>query len=101
MARKVLALIGASFVVAACGGPEDGSMLQADFQRAVVVEPDGRVSLYSGQLIADALARGEDLESVSFMTSFLRVRVPRSLLKTVPPSPGEPVFISLEEVSEK
>jgi hypothetical protein len=98
MERNMLALICATFMVAACSGPEEGSMLEADFQRAVVEEPDGRVSLYSGQLIADALARGEDLESVSFLTSFLRVRVPRSLLDRVPPSPGEPVFISLEEV---
>ena len=97
MERKVMALIGASFVVAACGGPEDGSMLQADFQTAVVDEPDGRVSLYSGHLIADALARGEDLESLSFMTSFLRVRVPRSLVDTVPLAPDQPVFISLEQ----
>ena len=97
MERKVLALIGATFVVAACGGPEYGSIPQAEFQTAVVDEPDGRVSLYSGHLIADALARAEDVESLSFMTAFLRVRVPRSLVDTVPPSPDQPVFISLEE----
>ena len=97
MERTVLALIGATFMVAACGGPEDGSMLQSEFQTAIVDEPDGRVSFYSGHLIADALARGEDLESLSFMTAFLRVRVPRSLVYMVPPSPGQPVFISLEQ----
>ena len=87
MERSVLALIGATFVVGACGGPEEGSMLQSEYQRAVVYEPDGRVSLYSGHLIADALARGEDLESLSFMTSFLRVRVPRELVDAVPTDP--------------
>ena len=84
MERNVLALIGAAFVVAACGGPGPGSMLQSDFQNATVDEPDGRVSLYSGHLIADALARGDDLESPSFMTAFLRVRVPRSFIGMVP-----------------
>jgi hypothetical protein len=97
MERRVLVLIGATFVVAACGGPKVGGMLQSDFQVAAVDEPDGRVSLYSGHLIADALARGEDLESLSFMEAFLRVRVPRSLLEMVPTSLGQPVFISLEQ----
>jgi hypothetical protein len=97
MGRSTLALIGATLVVAACGAPENGSMLQAEFQTAVVDEPDGRVSLYSGHLIADALERGEDLESLSFMTAFLRVRVPRSLLDMVPTAPSRPVFISLEQ----
>src|SRR5688572_27031132 len=97
MKPSLLALIGTMFVVAACGGPEVGSMLQAEHQTAVVDEPDGRVSLYSGNLIADALARGEDVESLSFMTSFLRVRVPRELVDMVPPSPDQPVIISLEQ----
>jgi hypothetical protein len=55
------------------------------------------VSLYSGHLIADTLARAADVESLSFMTAFLRVRVPRSLMEAVPPLPDQPVFISLEE----
>jgi len=101
MKRTAWALLGVSFVVAvtACSGPGDGSMLQADFQTAVVDEPDGRVSLYSGHLIADALARGDDVESLSFMTAFLRVRVPRSLVDAVPPAPLQPIFISLEQVN--
>ena len=99
MERNVLALIGATFVLAACSGPPGpGSMLQSDFQSAVVDEPDGRVSLYSGQLIAEALARGEDLESLSFMTAFLRVRVPRSLIEMVPALPDRPLFVSLERL---
>lgn len=97
MECRVLAMMGATFMMAACGGPEDGSMLQAEFQVAAVDEPDGRVSLYSGHLIADALARGDDLESLSFMTAFLRVRIPRSLVDTVPADLGQPVFISLEQ----
>jgi hypothetical protein len=97
MQRNVLVWLGATLIVAACGGPDSGSMLQSELKTAVIDEPDGRVSLYSGHLIADALARGDDLESLSFMTAFLRLRVPRSLLDTVPPSPGEPVFISLEQ----
>jgi hypothetical protein len=97
MERNVLALIAATFVLAACGGPQQGSMLQSEFQHALVVEPDGRVSFYSGHLIADALARGEDLESLSFRTAFLRVRVPRSLVEMVPTSPTQPVFVSLEQ----
>ncbi len=99
MEGKVLALIGATFAVAACGGPEYGSIPQSEFQTAVVDEPDGRVSLYSGHLIADALARADDVESLSFMTSFLRVRVLRSLIEAVPLAPDQPVFISLEEAS--
>src|SRR6266481_3020167 len=97
MERTVLALISASCMFAACGGPNYGSLQQAEFQEATVYEPDGRVSLYSGHLIADALARGEDLESLAFMTAFLRVRVPRSLLEIVPAAPDQPVFISLEQ----
>jgi hypothetical protein len=97
MKRSVLAMIGATFMVAACGGPGDGSMLQSEYQVAAVDEPDGRVSLYSGHLIADALARGDDLESLSFMTAFLRVRVPRSLVDAVPADAPQAVFISLEE----
>jgi hypothetical protein len=65
---------------------------------AAVDEPDGRVSLYSGHLIADALARGDDVESLSFMTSFLRVRVPHALLM-VPAELGQPVVISLEQAN--
>jgi hypothetical protein len=97
MERSVFALIGAIVMVAACSGPEDGSMLQSEFQVAIVDEPDGRVSLYSGHLIADALARSEDLESLSFMTAFLRVRVPRELVDAVPTDPPRAVFISLEQ----
>jgi hypothetical protein len=97
MQRSILALISATLMVGACGGPKIRSMLQSEFQEAAVDEPDGRVSLYSGHLIADALARGEDLESLAFMTAFLRVRVPRSLLEMVPSDPGQPVIISLEE----
>jgi hypothetical protein len=96
MERKVLGLIGATFVVAACGAPGTGSMLQSEFQEATVQEPDGRVSLYSGHLIADALARGDDVESPAFATAFLRVRVPRSLLEIVPAALERPIFISLE-----
>ena len=99
MERNVLALIAATLVVAACGGPGQGSLLQSEFQNALVAEPDGRLSLYSGHLIADALARGDDVESLSFRTAFLRVRVPRSLLEMVPTSPNKPVFVSLEQAS--
>ncbi len=101
MKWSVLVLIGAAFTVAACGGPRDGSMLQSEFQTAAVYEPDGRVSLYSGHLIADALARGENVESLSFMTAFLRVRVPLSLIVMVPAatSPPQPAFISLEQTT--
>ena len=97
MGRNVLALVGVTLVGAACGGPQTGSMLQSEFQHAVVDEPDGRVSLYSGHLIADALAGGGDLESLSFMTAFLRVRVPRSLVEMALTSHPRPVFISLEQ----
>ena len=99
MERNVLALIGVTLLAAACSGPPGpGSMLQSEYQTAVVDEPDGRVSLYSGQLIADALARGDDLESLSFMTTFLRVRVPRSLIEMVPTLPDRPIFVSLERL---
>ncbi len=98
MERSILALIGVTFLATACDGPEDGSMLQSDFQVATVDEPDGRVSLDSGHLIADALALGEDLESLSFMTAFLRVRVPRVLVDA-PTELGQAVFISLEQAN--
>ena len=97
MERSLLALISATCVVAACGGPKVHSMLQSEFQAAAVDEPDGRVSLYSGHLIADAIARGEDLDSLAFMTAFLRVRVPRSLIETASGAPDQAAYISLED----
>jgi hypothetical protein len=99
MERRVLALMYLTLAAAACAGPPDGgsSMLQSEFQQAAVDEPDGRVSLYSGHLIADALGRLEDVENLSFMTAFLRVRVPRSLLEMVPTSLDQPAVISLEQ----
>jgi len=97
MERNLLALVTATLVGAACGGPHVGSMLESEFQTALVDEPDGRVSLYSGHLIGDSIARGEDLESLAFRTSFLRVRVPRSLLATTVTAPDLTTFISLEE----
>lgn len=74
-------------------------MRQSEFQVAAVDEPDGRVSLYSGHLIADALTRGDDVESLSFMTPFLRLRVPRMLVDAVPIELGQAVFISLEQTN--
>jgi hypothetical protein len=89
---SLLALL--AFPALGCGSvPGDEYLKQA----ALIEDPDGRLSYYSGSRVADKLARGEDPEDVHNLNSFMRVRVPPAMLQDAGASPFRRKIISLEQ----
>jgi len=78
-----------------CGGE---STTASDWQLANVLEQDGRIALFAGLHIRDKLAAGVDVDSISHLSTFLRVRAPADLVAAVraSPAPLHRKIISLE-----
>jgi hypothetical protein len=99
MRGTVLLLVGASAVVGGCRkecGDETGPTDPA-LANAVIQEADGRFALYAGRDIKPRLARGEPVDAPTSLPSFLRVRMPASLLREVHESPRHRRILSLED----
>jgi hypothetical protein len=82
-----------SLLAVGCGNTGDGYPQQ----EALVEEPDGRLSYYSGSRVAEKLQQGEDLEDIHNLNGFMRVRMPAAMLQDAGASKLRRKIISLEQ----